>query len=176
MSRQGLQIPAQLHPCGGALLVLNVEVETGCRGACRLLRGRGLQSPGWPGKPPAFAREVPSSLILPPCLMDPSRVLGGWGQGHLCQGLQDAEPRILEVPGDSSLEAHESRVAPHRVRCDDSGTFPRWGSDRHNSHPAILAICSPSRAEERDGHTIPEGRVGWCANTRSIPLTLSFIL
>lgn len=153
MSRQGLPDPCTTPPRVVELsLVLNVGGDR-MPGSMPAFERRGLQSPGWQGKPPAFARGSPQFSHLASLPDGSFQSLGGWGQGHLCQGLQDAEPRTSGGSPWRLLSGRPTslRVAPHRVRCDDSGTFPRWGSDRHNSHPAISPSAPPSRAEERTG-------------------------
>lgn len=145
MSCQGLPDPCTTPPRVVELsLVLNVGGDR-MPGSMPALRGEGSSLRVGRGSLQLLHGEVPSSLILPPCLVDPSRVLGVWGRGHLSQGLQDAEPR---TSGGSPWRLLSGRptslwVAPQGVRCDDSGTFPRWGSDRHNSHPAISPSAPP---------------------------------
>lgn len=42
-------------------------------------------------------------------------------------------------------------AAPWGVKCDGDSTFPSWGSDRHNSHPAILPSAPWWQAKESRG-------------------------
>ena len=92
-----------------------------------------------------------------PLFLPASLPLGGFSQRRrwvTSPGVSSTLSQVLvgEVCGDPFQEGLTSvLVTPQGVQCDGSSTFPRWGSDRHKSHPSITPSAPQQCAEKRTG-------------------------